>query len=147
MRLGIVSGYFNPVHIGHLEYIHAAKLQCDFLLCIVNNDLQVKLKGSKPFMDEEHRKSIMAHFRDVDRAEVAIDTDKTVCASLQRIAKNEWDAFPDHKITFFNSGDRTGNNAESAEVILCRRLGIKYVEIPLPKRYSSSKLLEHLKFS
>ena len=41
-KIGIVSGYFNPIHRGHIEYINAAKQDCDYLVVIVNNDYQVK---------------------------------------------------------------------------------------------------------
>lgn len=138
MIRGIVSGYFNPLHRGHLEYIQAAKSQCDHLTVIVNNDEQVKIKGSKPFMDEDHRCFIMASLRDVDRVELAIDSDKTVCATLADLRRQ----YPDDELRFFNSGDRVPKkNTESAEVQLCEALGIKYVAIPLPKVYSSSTLI------
>ena len=51
----IVSGYFNPLHKGHLEYFNNAKALCDELFVIVNNDHQRELKGSKPFQNEEER--------------------------------------------------------------------------------------------
>ncbi len=138
MTRGIVSGYFNPLHMGHLEYIHAAKVRCDYLIVIVNNDEQVKIKGSKQFMDEDHRCFIMASLRDVDRVELAIDSDKTVCATLADLRRQ----YPNDELLFFNSGDRVPvENSESAERKLCKDLGIKYVAIPLPKVYSSSTLL------
>ena len=49
----IVSGYFNPIHKGHLEYFHNAKAISEELFVIVNSDLQRELKGSKEFQDEE----------------------------------------------------------------------------------------------
>lgn len=138
MIRGIVSGYFNPLHKGHLEYIHAAKIQCDYLIVIVNNDAQVKLKGSKPFMDQDHRRIILSHVRDVDQAIIAIDTEKTVCQTLLEIRKK----YPEDDLEFYNSGDRAPvANAESAETEICRKNQIKYVAIPLPKVYSSSTLL------
>ena len=51
----IVSGYFNPIHKGHLEYFNNAKALCDELFVIVNNDHQRKLKGSKEFQKEDER--------------------------------------------------------------------------------------------
>jgi len=74
---GIVSGYFNPLHGGHLDYIHGAKLNCELLTVIVNSDLQVKLKGSKPFMDENHRKYIIDSLKEVYDTMISIDTDRT----------------------------------------------------------------------
>lgn len=140
MKIGIVSGYFNPLHQGHLEYIEASKSRCDHLVCIVNNDLQVKLKGSKTFMDERHRRRIMAALKCVDDAVISVDDDRTVCKTITMIRTG----MADHTFAFFNSGDRKGKNTESSEVILCKKLGIKYVAIPMQKVYSSSKLLENL---
>jgi len=141
MIRGIVSGYFNPLHQGHLEYIHAAKVECDYLIVIVNNDIQVKLKGSTPFMDEDHRCCIIQALRDVDEVMIAIDEDKTVCHSLAQIKK----CYPKDDLEFYNSGDRAPvANAESAEMEICLKNGIKYVAIPLPKVYSSSTLLAGL---
>ena len=54
-KLIIVSGYFNPLHKGHIEYFNTAKSEGDSLLVIVNNDNQRKLKGSKEFMLQEER--------------------------------------------------------------------------------------------
>lgn len=142
MIVGIVSGYFNPVHRGHIEYINAAKKRCDQLVCIVNNDEQVKLKGSIPFMDEDHRCFIMSQFKDVDWAWVSVDSEKTVCESIACI-KDEYDyTHHDEKPTyrFFNSGDRAVNS-ESKEVQICKELGIEYVTLPLPKVCSSSELI------
>ena len=51
-KIVIVSGYFNPLHIGHVHYIEGAKKLGDFLIAIVNNDEQVKIKGSMPFLSE-----------------------------------------------------------------------------------------------
>ena len=51
----IVSGYFNPIHKGHIEYFQNAKANGDELLLIVNSDLQRALKGSKEFQKEDKR--------------------------------------------------------------------------------------------
>ena len=53
MKIAIVSGYFNPLHVGHLDYLETAKKISDKLIVIVNNDHQVSLKGSTPFMTKE----------------------------------------------------------------------------------------------
>ena len=51
----IVSGYFNPIHKGHIEYFNIAKSNGDYLFVIVNNDIQRELKGSKKFMLQDER--------------------------------------------------------------------------------------------
>ena len=84
-HVGVVSGYFNPLHYGHLEYINSAKDNCDFLIAIVNSDLQVFLKGSKLFMDEEHRCKIVSNLKSVDLATISLDPDKTQCCTLKKV--------------------------------------------------------------
>jgi D-beta-D-heptose 7-phosphate kinase/D-beta-D-heptose 1-phosphate adenosyltransferase len=79
----IVSGYFNPIHKGHLEYFNNAKALADELFVIVNSDFQRNLKGSKEFQKEDERLFIVQNIKAVDKAIISIDTDRTVCASLK----------------------------------------------------------------
>lgn len=138
--VGIVSGYFNPLHFGHIEYINGAKSQCNELVVIVNNDRQVLLKGSKPFMDEIHRANILHSIKGVDFALISYDSDQSVCESIKHIQQ----IWPQKKLAFFNSGDRTANNINSSEKDLCEKLNIDFVILNLPKLFSSSKLIENL---
>ena len=55
----IVSGYFNPLHKGHLDLFENAKEAGDALIVIVNNDKQREIKGSKFFQDEQERVRII----------------------------------------------------------------------------------------
>ena len=61
MRVTVVSLYANPIHCGHLDYIEAAVKMGNYVIAIVNNDHQVKLKGSQPFMSEEERLRIVVY--------------------------------------------------------------------------------------
>ena len=61
-----VSGYFDPIHVGHLEYLKMAKELGDFLIVIVNNNQQCILKKGKPFMDENDRVEILRALGIVD---------------------------------------------------------------------------------
>jgi D-beta-D-heptose 7-phosphate kinase/D-beta-D-heptose 1-phosphate adenosyltransferase len=135
---GIVSGYFNPVHRGHIDYFEEAKKHCDYLFAIVNNDQQVKVKGSKPFMDEVERQRIVAAIRYVDEAMISIDTDASVSKSIAAIAERlETIA----SVMFFNSGDRDPGTYNIAESDVCERLAVIPFFLELPKVNSSSKLL------
>ncbi|MDD5455018.1 MAG: adenylyltransferase/cytidyltransferase family protein [Candidatus Ratteibacteria bacterium] len=128
-----VSGYFNPLHKGHVRYFKAAKKLADRLIVIVNNDRQVEMKGSTPFMDEEERMEIVSAIEDVDEAVIAIDTDGTVIETLKSVK-------PD---IFAKGGDRTLANIPEKEI--CEKLGIKIVTgVGGGKVQSSSKLLKKL---
>jgi cytidyltransferase-like protein len=132
-KIGIVSGYFNPLHGGHIEYINEAKKRCDFLIAIVNNDVQVALKTDSTFMDEHHRLFIVKNLRSVDRAWLAFDTDNTVCRTLEGISRVWPSSY--NKLTFFNSGDVVLPN--KAELMACHDHKISMDFIHLPKRFSS----------
>ena len=65
-KVMIVSGYFNPIHKGHIEYFNNAKALADELFVIVNNDYQRELKGSKEFQHEQERVFIVSNIKSVD---------------------------------------------------------------------------------
>lgn len=137
-KYGIVSGYFNPLHYGHIEYFNEAKKQCDELIVVVNNDYQVNLKGSKKFMDALHRANIVHSIKGVDFAFVSVDIDKTVCESI-RYLRSLW---PNDNMAFFNSGDRTADTVDTAEKDVCLELNIGFILLNQEKKYSSSELLK-----
>lgn len=128
-----VSGYFNPIHVGHLQLFKKAKALGDYLVVIVNNDRQVGLKGSVPFLSEADRVEIVGAIRWVDEAFLSIDKDRSVCASLRKVK-------PD---IFANGGDRNqGNIPEDA---VCEELGIRMVDnVGGGKLRSSSILLKNV---
>ncbi|MGE5425758.1 MAG: adenylyltransferase/cytidyltransferase family protein [Bacillota bacterium] len=125
-----VSGYFNPLHVGHLEMIERAKKLGDKLVAIINNDYQVKLKGSVPFMKLADRVQIVSALRAVDQVFVSIDRDKTVCKSLAKVR-------PD---IFANGGDRK-NIGDVPEYGVCQKFGIRMVDGLGKKIRASSALI------
>ena len=123
-----VSGYFDPIHVGHLEYLKLAKELGDKLVVIVNNNHQCILKKGKPFMDEADRVEIVKALGIVDEVFLSIDQDKSVCASLERIKPN----------IFANGGDR--HTGEVPETVVCKTNNIKIVDGLGGKIRSSSDL-------
>jgi D-beta-D-heptose 7-phosphate kinase/D-beta-D-heptose 1-phosphate adenosyltransferase len=133
----IVSGYFNPLHKGHLELFEKAKASGDQLWVIVNSDHQRKLKGSKEFMDENERLIIVKAIGIVDKALISIDKDKTQCATLGDLADN---FSSEYELYFANGGDQSNNSIP--EVTVCKEKGIDLLEGLGDKIQSSSWLLK-----
>ncbi len=144
MRVGIVSGYFNPIHTGHLDYLEGAKQECDMLYVIVNNDHQVAIKGSKQFMDDNARLRIVNALSCVDKAMVSVDEDSTVVRSISKIHKRYADDPFMTGLYFMNGGDRKTYNTPEAQV--CEALGIHLLySVGGGKTESSSTLLQKVK--
>lgn len=132
----IVSGYFNPIHKGHIECFQNARKNGDKLFVIVNNDFQRALKGSKEFQDENERVFIVENLRLVDKCFLSIDKDRTVVESIKMIF-NEF--AKDYQFAFANGGDQ--NNDTIPERLICEELGIKMIDGLGSKIQSSSWLL------
>jgi cytidyltransferase-like protein len=132
----IVSGYFNPIHKGHLEYFQNSKANGDKLFVIVNNDFQRELKGSKVFQDEKERLFIIENLRLVDKCFLSIDKDRTVVESIKMIFNQFGE---DHELAFANGGDQ--NNDSIPERPICETLGIELIDGLGGKIQSSSWLL------
>ena len=137
MRKGIiVSGYFNPLHKGHLELFEKSKQAGDFLIVVVNSDLQRELKGSKEFMTEDERLRIIQHIREVDYSCISIDRDKTQIQTLKMLNHKFSDIM---ELYFANGGDQ--DNTTIPEASICGQLGIKLIDGLGEKIQSSSWLL------
>jgi cytidyltransferase-like protein len=134
----IVSGYFNPIHKGHLEYFINAKAKGDLLFVIVNSDHQRELKGSKEFQKEDERLFIVQHIKEVDQAFLSIDQDRTVCKTLEMLHVQFGET---HQLAFANGGDQ--NNNSIPEVPICQIMGIELIDGLGEKIQSSSWLLNN----
>ena len=128
MKKVCISGYFDPLHVGHIEYMNKAKKLGDYLVVIVNNNLQCKLKKGKFFMDENDRAEIVKNLKSVDEVFLSIDSDKTVCKSLEKLKPS----------IFANGGDR--KNYEIPESKVCDMYGIEIIDGLGDKIRSSSDL-------
>jgi len=126
----VASGYFDPLHVGHIECLEKAKELGDKLIVIVNNDIQAKLKKGYSFMPQEDRMKIVSSLKCVDEVFLSIDEDGSVCKSLEEIKPN----------IFAKGGDRT--ISEIPETPICNKLNIKIIDGLGKKIRSSSKLVE-----
>jgi cytidyltransferase-like protein len=131
-----VSGYFNPLHVGHLEMIERAKKLGDKLVVIVNNDRQVALKGRVPFMPEADRVKIIKALHDVDEVILAIDDYKWPNGEIP-VIKSLAKVKPD---IFANGGDRL-NIVNVPEFDICQKLNIKLVDGLGKKIRASSEII------
>ena len=137
MKIVIVSGYFNPLHKGHIEYFNKSKEYGDKLYVIINNDKQRELKGSKEFQDEDERIFIIQNLKMVDRAFLSIDTDRTVCQTIGMIHSLEDSS---DELFFANGGDQVNNTIPERQI--CDWLGIKLIDGLGDKIQSSSWLIK-----
>ena len=128
MKIVATSGYFDPLHVGHLECLELAKKLGDKLIVIINSDFQAKLKKGKSFISQEDRMKIIAALKCVDEVFLSIDKDKTQCESLKYLKPH----------IFAKGGDRTSN--EIPESKICKELNIKIIDGLGQKIRSSSKL-------
>ena len=115
----MVSGGFDPIHIGHIRYIQEAKALGDRLVVVLNNDNWLRLKKGKEFMPEKERKEILEALSDVDEVIISChdkaSKDRSVCAEIMKIKPN----------IFANGGDKFADNIP--EFKLCNELGINMV--------------------
>ena len=128
MKVVAVSGYFDPIHVGHLEYLKMAKSLGDKLVVIINSDYQAGLKKGKSFMPEQDRLEIVQALRCVDEVFLSIDKDKSVCKSLEYLK-------PD---IFTNGGDRSLE--EIPETAVMKKYNIEMVDGLGEKIRSSSEI-------
>ena len=116
-KIVCVSGYFDPIHIGHIEYFKKSKEIGTKLMVIVNNDDQARLKKGRPFMPCKERMQLIEELKCVDIVVESIDTDRTVCNTLSTVEPK-----PDF---FCNGGDQNNNTIPEGPVCEARNIELR----------------------
>lgn len=144
MKRVIISGGFDPIHVGHVRLFQDAAKLGDYLIILMNNDNWINLKKNQAFMPEAERKEIIENIKNVN--EVILTShepntkDISVCSDLRKLKK----MFSDDELIFAKGGDRTPKNTPENEV--CKELGIKMeFNVGGGKVQSSSWLIDKFK--
>ena len=115
----LVSGGFDPVHIGHLRMFQDAKKMSNKVILLLNNDEWLIKKKGKPFMNQNQRKEILEEFKSIDQVIIQHSNDKSSSKAIEDfVIKN-----PDKTICYCNGGDRS-NIKNILEAVICKKLGV-----------------------
>jgi cytidyltransferase-like protein len=128
----VASGYFDPIHVGHIECLKLAKELGDHLIVIVNNNEQAILKNGKYVMHHDERMNIVQELKCVDEVFLSIDKDRSICKSLAHIKPH----------IFAKGGDRTAD--EIPEGPTCKEHSIKIIDGLGAKIQHSSELRKRM---
>jgi len=126
-KVVMVSGGFDPIHIGHVRYMQEAKKLGDKLVVVINNDHWLRKKKGTAFMPEIERKEIIEAISCVDQVVISSHTkntkDMSVCEELIKVKPH----------VFANGGDRDEKNAQDPasslyrDINMCKVLGVEMV--------------------
>jgi len=107
MKIIVVSGGFDPIHSGHIEYFKAARKLGDKLIVALNSDQWLIQKKGKYFMPFLERKTVIENLIMVDEVIDFEDDDLGSATNALIKVKN---IYPDYEIAFANGGDRNKSN-------------------------------------
>ena len=115
----LVSGGFDPVHLGHLKMLQEAKKLANKVIVLLNNDEWLIKKKGKPFMNENQRKEILSEFKSITKVIIQNSSDKSSNQAIEDFVRNN----PNKSICYCNGGDRS-NIKNILESKICKKLGV-----------------------
>ena len=116
----IVSGGFDPVHVGHLRMFKDAKKIASKVILLLNNDEWLIKKKGKPFMNQNQRKEILLELKSIDEVIIQQSSKPSSSLAIEEFAKKN----PGKNICYCNGGDRS-NIKNIRETNICNKYGIK----------------------
>lgn len=133
----LTSGYFDPIHVGHIDYLRLSKELGDRLVVIVNTDKQAFLKKGYSFMSQDDRMKIVGSIRYVDEVVLSIDEEECVIKTIKQL----YERFKGNRIIFAKGGDRFSHEIPESKV--CNDYNIKMVDGLGAKIRSSSEMVKY----
>ena len=140
MKIVLVSGGFDPIHSGHIQYFAAAKKLGDILVVGVNSDAWLTRKKGRPFMPAIERTALVEGLRVVDKV-IEFDEMYDADGSAKRFIIDMLSAYPNDEIIFANGGDRTSKNIPEMDIV-DNRLSFVFGVGGEDKKNSSSWILQ-----
>jgi cytidyltransferase-like protein len=141
-KIVMTSGYFDPLHHGHVELFKLSKQLGDYLIVVINNDIQTKMKKGYVFMPAEDKAKIIIEFACVDEVFISIDEDELIMNGVRHIPQCKTLEFMKPHI-FAKGGDRYAY--EIPETPVCRKNEIEIIDGIGAKVQSSSELVRKSK--
>jgi D-beta-D-heptose 7-phosphate kinase/D-beta-D-heptose 1-phosphate adenosyltransferase len=133
----LITGGFDPVHQGHIEYIRAARALGDRLIVGINSDAWLTRKKGRAFMPWQDRAAVISELRSVDEVMHFDDSDGSACSAIETVLAR----YPDDLVIFANGGDRNSLNIPEQR-IQDPRLEFRFGVGGSSKLNSSSWILE-----
>ena len=111
-KIVLVTGGFDPLHSGHIEYFKSAKKLGDLLVVGINSDSWLSRKKGAPFMPDQERNGIVKNLSMVDRTIFFNDRDGSAKEAIRDLRA----LYPNDQIIFANGGDRTQENIPEMDI-------------------------------
>lgn len=113
LKVVIVTGGFDPLHEGHINYFKAASELGNHLVVGINSDTWLVRKKGKAFQSWKTRHSIISNLKMITQV---ISFDDSNNNAIDAIIKTKELWGPNYHYIFANGGDRTSDNIAEMSV-------------------------------